>query len=412
MKIALIGSGGREHALAFKMSQSPLVEEILVMPGNPAIAKEAKCRCLPLPADAAAFCKEQGVDLTVVGPEDPLVAGIANQFRKEGLVIFGPGKDMARLEGSKEFAKEFMNRYGVATAKHQSFHEAQAALEYLENQTFPLVVKASGLCAGKGVIICDSKAEARAAIKALMEDQKFKDAGSTVVIEDFLEGKEVSILALYDGRRITPLISAMDHKRIGEGDTGENTGGMGTVAPAPHYTQAAQADFLENIMTPTLQGLQAEGFLDPACIFFGLMITSQGVKLLEYNLRFGDPETQSVLSLLSSDLVDHFLKACQGNLEPDMVTFHQESAMTWIGASQGYPGPYKKDIPLNLGQAEGIKLFYAGVKEEAGQLLSSGGRIFGATAKGPLQEIRQKLYDYMSKLPEEIYWRQDLGQDL
>lgn len=414
MKFLIVGSGGREHALAWKIAQSPQVETVFVAPGNPMIAREDKCQCISAKGfhELCQFAKDQDVDLTIVGPEDPLAEGIADVFRQENLPIFGPGKFQAQLEGSKEFAKEFMARHGVATANYESFDDFYQALAHVKERSLPLVVKASGLCAGKGVVICQTRQEAEEALSELMAKKKFNEAGSTVVIEDYLEGREVSILALYDGKVIIPMVSSMDHKTIGEGNQGPNTGGMGTLAPAPYYSKEAMASFEQDILIPTQRGLQKEGMTDPACIFFGLMIVQGKAKLLEYNLRFGDPETQVVLSLLKSDLADHFKAACEGQLKPADLLFKEESALCWIGAAKGYPGPYQKGILLNFPENPRIKIFGAGVKEEAGQLKSSGGRIFGAVATGAPLEIRSLLKEYMTTFPEEIIHRKDIGYAL
>lgn len=413
MKVLILGSGGREHALAYKLAESPLVTEIIVIPGNPGIAKEAKCHCLALPdySSIVEFAKTQKIDLTVVGPEVTLVDGVCDSFRQAGLVIFGPGVLEANLEGSKKFAKEFMREFGVATADYVSFSEREDALTYVRAGNYPLVVKASGLCAGKGVTICATEAEAETALQALMADQGGPETSSTVIIEDFLTGPEVSVLAIYDGNDIYPMISAMDHKRIGEGDTGPNTGGMGTIAPAPYFSEAAEADFKQNILKPTLEGMMASGFRDPACIFFGLMVTEQGVKLLEYNMRFGDPETQSVLTLLESDLYLILTKACEGNLTEADLKFSNDSALCIIGAAKGYPGPYLKDIELTFPKVAGIKVYFSGVREADGRLLSCGGRIFGATAKGPLLQTRTRLMNYMDQFKDlPVVWRKDIGR--
>lgn len=414
MKAMIIGSGGREHALAAVMARSLQVEEVVAVPGNPGIAREPKCRCVDL-ADyeaMAEYALAQGIDLTVVGPEVPLVDGICDLFRARGLTVFGPGREEAQLEGSKKFSKEFMRQYGIATAGFASFEELQAAEEHIRGCAGPLVVKASGLCAGKGVTLCQDEAEARATLKSFMTDRIFQEAGCTVVIEDLLQGPEVSVLAIYDGNAIYPLVSAMDHKRIGEGDTGPNTGGMGTIAPAPYYTAEAEADFQKNILEPTLRGLKDRGFRDPACIFFGLMLTEDGAKLLEYNMRFGDPETQSVLALMESDLFLALLKACQGTLTQEDLKFSDETAMCLIGAAPGYPGSYEKNIPLQFPADQRVKVYFAGVREEDGQFLSTGGRIFGATAKGERRETRKILHAYMENFRESgILWRRDIGEE-
>lgn len=412
MKVMVIGSGGREHALAHALAKSSRVTEVVAVPGNPGIAKENKCSCLPLESYQAMadYAEGAGVALTVIGPEGPLVEGLADLFRERGLTVFGPGKAEAQLEGSKSFAKAFMAEYGVATAGYHSFDDIGDARKHVEGIGGPMVVKASGLCAGKGVTLCDGTADAMGALKDLMEDQIFQDAGCTVIIEDLLTGPEVSILAIYDGKEIHPMVSAMDHKRIGEGNTGANTGGMGSIAPAPFYTSEATADFTENILKPTLNGLKNRGFKDPACIFFGLMLTPEGVKLLEYNMRFGDPETQVVLTLLESDLFEVFMKACHGELKDEDLRFSEETALCVIGAAPGYPGKYQQGIELAFPDKAGIKVYYAGVTEKDDKVCSSGGRIFGATAKGEFKEIHRSLQDYLEAFGDRIIWRRDIGE--
>lgn len=410
MKIMLIGSGGREHALAWKLTQSDLVSELIAVPGNPGIAREAKCRCLDLPTHHAMvdWAAAEAIDLVVVGPEGPLVEGIADDFRTRGIAVLGPGAAEARLEGSKAFAKDFMTQYGVATAAYAAYTDLTAAREYLKGQACPLVVKASGICAGKGVIICPDQTEAETALREIMADHKFADAGSTVVIEECLTGPEVSVLALYDGQTIRVLGSARDHKRALEGDRGLNTGGMGTVAPAPDFTAEVQADFHENILEPTLRGLQDRAMTDPACIFFGLMITPKGVRLLEYNMRFGDPETQSILMLLESDLAAIFADTVKASLAQSDIRLSDTTAHCIIGAAKGYPETYEKNIPLTFPETEGIKVFHAGVKEAGGRLYSTGGRIFGATAKGA--DSRGAILDYLEVFRDQpIFWRSDIG---
>lgn len=411
MKVMVIGSGGREHALAHALASSPKVTEVIAVPGNPGIAREDKCRCLAIPSYGAMadYAEEEGIHLTVIGPEVPLVEGLADEFRARGLTVFGPGRAEAELEGSKKFAKAFMAEYGVATAGYRSFEKIGEARSYVTATGGPMVVKASGLCAGKGVTICEGAGDAMGALKEFMEDQIFQDAGCTVIIEDYLTGPEVSILAIYDGNEIHPLVSAMDHKRIGEGNTGANTGGMGSIAPAPFYTEEVAEDFTEHILKPTLKGLKDRGFRDPACIFFGLMLTKEGVKLLEYNMRFGDPETQSVLTLMESDLFEVFLKACSGTLQSEDLIFSGDTALCVIGAAPGYPGSYQKGIELDFPASDRVKVFFAGVTEEHGRLFSSGGRIFGATARGELGETRRILTEYMERFGDRIVWRRDIG---
>ncbi|PKK39369.1 Phosphoribosylamine--glycine ligase [Clostridiaceae bacterium JG1575] len=412
MKVLLIGAGGREHALALHLAQSRLIEEVVVSPGNPGIASEAKCRIEAgeRVEDWLALAQEEAVAFTVVGPEAPLVEGLGDVFRAAGLKVFGPGRAMAQLEGSKAFAKEFMKEYGVATAAYDTVKTLAEARQLAREKGAPLVVKASGLCAGKGVVVAQSEEDVQNALEDFMGEEIFGAAGRTVVLEECLEGPEVSILALYDGQDIYPMVSAMDHKRIGEGDVGPNTGGMGTLAPAPAFDAAAQEDFYEHILRPTQKGLLHRGFRDPACIFFGLMLTKKGVRLLEYNLRFGDPETQSVLALLEGDLGEIFLKALSGTLRSKDLTFKKQHAMTLIGAAPGYPGLYEKDLPLSFSKEQGIQVFHAGTRLNQGQLVSSGGRIFGVTATGEKKELHERLNRYMQdNAPAGVVWRRDIG---
>lgn len=411
MKVMIIGSGGREHALAHFLAKSEKVSQVICVPGSPGISEEPKCHSLELPSyeAMAVHAAKEGMDLVVIGPEGPLVEGLANRFREAGLLVFGPGKKEAELEGSKKFSKAFMTEYGVATAGYHCFDNIREASAHVAEVGGPMVIKASGLCQGKGVWVCEEPQEALTALKDLMEDHIFQEAGSTVIIEEYLTGPEVSILALYDGKDIHPMVSAMDHKRIGEGNTGANTGGMGSIAPAPYYTDEVRQDFMVNILKPTLKGLKDQNFQDPACIFFGLMLTEDGVKLLEYNMRFGDPETQSVLTLLESDLFEVLHKGASGNLKPEDLKFSKDTALCIIGAAPGYPGPFNKGIELTFPEVSGVKVFYAGIKKENGRFLSSGGRIFGATAKGKPKETKELLHRYMERFGDEIIWRRDIG---
>lgn len=412
MKIMIIGGGGREHALAWKLAQSNKVKEVVVVPGNPGIAREDKCRCLALASyeAMAEFALNEGIDLTVVGPEAPLVAGVADLFRERGLAVFGPGAREAKLEGSKQYSKQFMDDFGVATAQYQCFDELEPALRYIKDHPYPLVVKASGICAGKGVTICLNQKQAEVALKNLMVQNIFEEAGQTVVIEECLVGPEVSVLSIFDGQTIHPMVSSMDHKRAFEGDQGPNTGGMGTVAPSPFFSEEARQDFIDNILVPTERGLKKRGMTDPACIFFGLMLTPDGAKLLEYNMRFGDPETQSVLTLLESDLALILKDAVNGHLKKESMRFSDDTALCIIAAAQGYPGDYVKNIPLNFPNKTGVKPFLAGVCEENGVMKSSGGRIFGVAAKGTQEEARQLILDYLAYYKDQpIFWRKDIG---
>ena len=321
MKILLIGSGGREHTLAWKMAQSRKVEKIFVAPGNGGTAIADKCENINITDmdELIKFAKKECIDLTVVGPEDPLTNGIVNKFKKEGLKIFGPAENGARLEGSKSFSKDFMKKYGVKTAEYATFTDASEALKYLETCEYPTVVKADGLAAGKGVIICENKEEAVVAVNECMVDEKFGSAGNKIVIEEFLEGVEASILSITDGKTIIPFLSGKDHKQIFDGGKGPNTGGMGVMAPNPYITEEAMKDFEENIMAKTLYGIREEGFDFKGIIFFGIMITKKGVYLLEYNVRMGDPETQSVLYLMESELVELIEAALREELDKTTV---------------------------------------------------------------------------------------------
>lgn len=413
MKVLLIGTGGREHALAWKLSLSNKVEKIYSTSNNPGIENEDKCELVNLKNidEYIKFAKENKVDLTVVGPENPLMDGIGDKFREENLLIFAPNKNEANLEGFKDFAKKFMKKYNVSHSHSESFSNYEKALEYLENTTYPTVLKADGLCAGKGVIICNTKEEAKASLKEMMMDKIFKDAASSVVIEDYMIGKEISILSIYDGNNIFPMISSMDHKKIGEGETGLNTGGMGTIAPSPYFTKEVEKDFYENILTPTLNGLKREGFNTPACIFFGLMNTKDGIKCMEYNMRFGDPETQSVLSLLESDLFEIFYNACLGKLKKEDLTFKNEVALTVVGAAKGYPKDYIKDIELNFIKNDTLKVFIAGARKNDTVLLSNGGRVFNITTTSNCKDkCQRKIYEYLEMLNlKDIYYRKDIG---
>lgn len=413
-KILLIGSGGREHALAWKMAQSSKVEKIFVAPGNAGTAQEQKCENVNLLTieELLAFAKENQVDLTVVGPEALLVDGIADQFQAEGLAIFAPNAKSAHLEGSKTFAKDFMQKYGVKTASYQNFDAYEPAVQHLETVHFPIVVKASGLAAGKGVLICQTKLEAEEALKDIMLDSKFGGAGAEVVIEEFLTGFEASILSVCDGKTILPFISAKDHKKIGEGETGLNTGGMGVVAPNPLLTDAQYQSFLTDILQPTLKGIKEENLETVGVIFFGLMVNENGVYLLEYNMRFGDPETQAVLPLLNTDLVDVFEAAIHQKLDQLELEWKQEHSCCVVAVSGGYPEGYQKGKEIQIGELSGAEYFIAGAKLENEKLLTSGGRVLNMVATAPtLSEARETAYQNMEKVSfEKMVTRSDIGR--
>lgn len=414
MKVLLIGNGGREHALAYKIAQSSKVEKIYCSKGNGGTAVEEKCENVNLSTieELANFAEENKIDLTIVGPEKELCDGIVDEFKSRGLKIFGPSKEAAKLEGSKAFSKDFMKKYGVKTAEYGNFDNLDEALRYVERCEIPVVVKADGLAAGKGVIIASTREEAIDAVKELMENRTLGDAGKTIVIEEFLEGVEASILSITDGEVIIPFISSKDHKAIGEGNTGLNTGGMGTIAPNPYCTDEVLKDFSENIMIPTLEGIKKENLDYIGIIFFGVMITKKGVYLLEYNVRMGDPETQVVLPLMESDLVEVINSAINKNLKNIKVLFKNAYACCVIGASKGYPKKYEKGFEITGIDNSKAKTFFAGVKEEDGKLLTNGGRVLGVTSIGKtLEQARANAYAGIESIKfDGMYYRKDIGK--
>lgn len=413
MKILLIGSGGREHTLAWKMAQSRKVEKIFVAPGNGGTAIADKCENINITDidELIKFAKKECIDLTVVGPEDPLTNGIVNKFKKEGLKIFGPAENGARLEGSKSFSKDFMKKYGVKTAEYSTFTDVYEALKYLETCTYPTVVKADGLAAGKGVIICENKEEAIAAVNECMVDEKFGSAGNKIVIEEFLEGIEASILSITDGKTIIPFLSGKDHKQIFDGGKGPNTGGMGVMAPNPYITEEAMKDFEENIMVKTLYGIREEGFDFKGIIFFGIMITKKGVYLLEYNVRMGDPETQSVLYLMESDLVELIEAALREELDKATVKWKDGVCINVVLASKGYPGDFVKGYEITIDEKVKDKVFLAGAKFEDGVLKTNGGRVLSVIGCGKdIDEARKEAYENIKYVNfKDSYCRTDIG---
>ena len=415
LNILIIGAGGREHALAWKFAQDARVGQIFVAPGNAGTAAMQRVRNIPLTrvADLLAFAQKENVDLTFVGAEALLVEGIVDVFQAAGLAIFGPNRQAAQLEGSKRFAKDFMQKYGVKTAAYASFRELDAALAYVQDCAYPTVVKASGLAAGKGVVICQNRAEAEAAVRAMMETRRFGDAGNEVVIEEFLEGYECSLLSFCDSRHIVPLVSARDHKTIGEGNTGENTGGMGVIAPHPRFGDAEMAAFRRDILEPTLKGIIAEGMDFAGVIFFGLMVNARGVYLLEYNMRFGDPETQAVLPLLENELLDAVQAALERRLDDSVFRWQDAHACCVVAASAGYPGEFRTGLPIaNLERARFYaQVFIAGAKYSDGQYLTSGGRVLNLVGVAQTAaEARQKAYDAIARVQfDGITWRRDIG---
>ena len=418
MKILIIGSGGREHAIAWKLKQSPRVEKLFCAPGNAGIAGLAEC--VPIGAmefeALARFAREQEIDLTVVGMDDPLVGGIVDVFEAEGLKIFGPRKNAAILEGSKAFSKDLMKRYGIPTAAYEVFHDPKEALAYLKTARFPTVLKADGLALGKGVLICGNYPEAEAGIRTLMQDKKFGAAGETVVIEEFLTGREVSVLTFTDGKTYRVMTSAQDHKRSGDGDTGLNTGGMGTFSPSPFYTPEIDAYCREHIYQPTVDAMRRENRPFQGIIFYGLMLTADGPKVLEYNARFGDPETQVVLPRMKNDLAEVFEACADGTLDRISLEFEDNAAVCVVLASEGYPLHYEKGIPIDGLDAfrgkDGFYAFHAGTSVKDGRIVTNGGRVLGITAKGrSLREARENAYRAAEWVTfSNKYMRHDIGK--
>lgn len=416
MKILVVGGGGREHALVWKLAQSPKVTKIYCAPGNAGISQLAEC--VNIAADDIKallnFAKEQKIDLTVVGPEAPLTGGIVNQFNEAGLKIFGPSKEAAEIEGSKVLSKYIMEKYQIPTAEYQVFDQADLAIKYIKSVGAPIVVKADGLAAGKGVIVAQDVETAVFAVKEIMEDKIFGAAGAKIIIEEYLEGEEVSVLAFTDGKAIVPMVSAQDHKRIFDGDRGLNTGGMGAYAPAPIYSEEIAQFTLEKVLKPTIAGLKAEGRTYQGVIYAGLMITAKGIKVLEYNARFGDPETQPVLMLLKTDLVDIIEAVLEERLAEEKIEWLDEAAVCVVLASAGYPGRYeggKKISGLDQLGANGY-VFHGGTTQKDGDIVTAGGRVLGVSAKGATIEAAiQEAYREVKKINfEGMQYRTDIGK--
>lgn len=418
MKVLIVGSGGREHAIAWKVSQSPKVDKIYCAPGNAGIAEYAEC--VPISAmefdKLAAFAKEHEVDLTVIGMDDPLVGGIVDVFEAQGLRVFGPRKNAAILEGSKAFSKDLMKKYGIPTAAYETFDTPEAALNYLETAPVPIVLKADGLALGKGVLICNTREEAKEGVKTLMLDKQFGHAGDRIVVEQFMTGREVSVLSFVDGKTIKIMTSAQDHKRAKDGDQGLNTGGMGTFSPSPFYTKEVDEFCKKYIYQPSVDAMKKEGRTFKGIIFFGLMLTADGPKVLEYNARFGDPETQVVLPRMKNDIVEVFEACIDGTLDQIELEFEDNAAVCVVLASDGYPVKYEKGFKIHglekFKDADGYYVFHAGTKfDEDGDIVTNGGRVLGVTAKGKdLKEARANAYkatewiDFANK-----YMRHDIG---
>lgn len=418
MKVLIVGSGGREHAIATSVKKSPKVDKIYCAPGNAGIAQLAEC--VPIGAmdfDALVrFAKEQEIDLTIVGMDDPLVGGLVDEFEAAGLRVFGPNKAAAILEGSKAFSKDLMKKYNIPTAAYENFTDAEAALAYLENATFPIVLKADGLALGKGVLICETLEDAKAGVKEIMEDKKFGTAGNTMVIEEFMTGREVSVLSFVDGKTIKIMSSAQDHKRAKDGDQGLNTGGMGNFSPSPFYTEEVDAFCKQYIYQATVDAMAAEGRPFKGVIFFGLMLTPNGPRVLEYNARFGDPEAQVVLPRMKNDIIDVVEACIDGTLDQIDLQFEDNAAVCVVLASDGYPVAYEKGFVIkgleNFEGKEDYFCFHAGTKLEDKGIVTSGGRVLGVTATGAdLKEARKKAYEATTWVDfENKYMRTDIGK--
>ncbi|TXJ30331.1 phosphoribosylamine--glycine ligase [Brachyspira aalborgi] len=414
MKILIIGSGGREHAIIKKIKQNKNVSEIYAIPGNGGIERDAICINIKATDINAIkdFAKKNNIDYAIVTPDDPLVAGLVDALEEIKIPCFGPNKNAAIIEGSKVFAKNLMKKYKIPTAKYETFESYDKAIEYLKTAPMPTVIKADGLALGKGVIIAETKEKAFDTVKNIMKDKAFGKSGDRIVIEEFLEGFEVSILSFTDGKTIIPMISSMDHKRIGDKDTGLNTGGMGTIAPNPYYTKEIAKECFDKIFIPTISAMNKEGRTFKGCLYFGLMITKDGAKVIEYNCRFGDPETQVILPLLKSDLLDIMIATTNGNLDKVKVEFENKSAACIIMASEGYPLEYKKGFDINIPKDIIERVYFAGVKKENEKLLTNGGRVLGITNIADTLEKAIKLsYEDAKQISfEGAYYRKDIGE--
>ena len=411
MNVMVVGGGGREHAIIKKLKENQSIETIYALPGNGGIAADAVCVDIGAKEieKIAEFAVQKQIDLAVVAPDDPLVMGAVDLLRARGIKTFGPDKKAAIIEGSKAFSKDLMKKYKIPTASYETFSDPAAAIAYLETAEAPIVIKADGLALGKGVVIAETIEEARDAVRAMMEDKVFGESGSRVVIEEFLTGPEVSVLAFTDGKTMVPMVSSMDHKRALDGDRGLNTGGMGTVAPNPYYTPEIAARCMQEIFLPTMEAMNREGRTFSGCLYFGLMLTEKGPKVIEYNCRFGDPETQVVLPLLESDLLDIMLKIYDEKLSEADVRFAESSACCVVMASEGYPKKYETGFEITMPQDKNI--YVAGAKLTDGKLLTSGGRVLGVTETAPtLAEAVEKAYQTVAAVHfENAYYRNDIG---
>lgn len=415
MNVMVIGGGGREHAVIKKLRENPEISEIYALPGNGGMREDAQCTGIGATnLDAIRdFAKANTVDYAVVTPDDPLAMGCVDILNELGIPCFGPDKNAAVIEASKVFAKNLMKKYGIPTAEYEVFEDMDKALEYLKTASIPVVVKADGLALGKGVIIAESREDAETAVRSMMEEKAFGESGSRVVIEEFLTGPEVSVLSFTDGKTVVPMISSMDHKRALDGDKGLNTGGMGTVAPNPYYTEEIAERCMKEIFMPTIEAMNAEGRTFKGCLYFGLMLTDKGPKVIEYNCRFGDPETQVVLPLLKSDLLTVMKAVTEGKLSEASVEFSKESACCVVMASGGYPKAYEKGKEIIIDDVDDdAYVFVAGAKYEDGKLLTSGGRVLGVTSMGStLGEAIDRAYKNVERISfDKAFYRRDIGK--
>ena len=414
MDVLVVGSGGREHTIIKKLKESKKVSKIYALPGNGGIANDAICVDIGAKDidSIVKFAVDNKIEFAVVAPDDPLVLGAVDALNSKGIPCFGPNKAAAIIEGSKVFSKQLMKKYGIPTAAYEVFEDEKSALEYIEKCDIPVVVKADGLALGKGVIIAETREDAKAAVISMMSDKIFGESGARVVIEEFLTGPEVSVLSFTDGKTLVPMISSMDHKRALTGDKGLNTGGMGTVAPNPYYTEEIAKICEETIFKPTVNAMNSEGRSFKGCLYFGLMLTPKGPKVIEYNCRFGDPETQVVLPLLKGDLLEIMMACSNGTLDSVDFSFKNESACCVIMASDGYPQSYQKGFEITVPSDLDAEVFVAGAKKENGKLLTSGGRVLGVTATAnSLKEAIDKSYEAVKRIHfDNAYYRTDIGQ--
>lgn len=415
MNILVIGSGGREHTICWALSKSPKVDKIYCLPGNGGISEIAECvpiSVMDFDSIVEFVDSHKDIELTVVAPDDPLAGGLVDRLNEKGHRAFGPKANAAIIEASKAFSKYLMKKYGIPTANYKEFNDYENAKDYVSKAKYPLVVKADGLALGKGVIICNNVDEGLKAVKEMMIDSKFKDAGKTVIVEEFMSGQEVSILSFCDGKTIVPMVNARDHKRAYDNDEGLNTGGMGTFSPSAIYTPEIEKEVMNNIILPTLDAMNREGRTFKGVLYFGLMLTSDGVKVVEYNARFGDPETQVVLPRLKTDLADIFNAVVDGTLDKLNIEWSDEACVCVVMASGGYPENYEKGKAITIGDLDkDILLFHAGTKLQDGKLVTSGGRVLGVTALGKdINEAREKAYANVEKISfDGAFYRKDIG---